>query len=54
MRVTDAGFDPAYSDDSSIHFSDHGPFSDERINFPGEYAARRPEHDHHHRWTPKA
>jgi rhamnogalacturonan endolyase len=28
------GFAPAYSDDSSIHFSDHGPFSDERINFP--------------------
>ena len=30
------GFNPAYSDDSSIHFSDHGPFSDERINFPGK------------------
>jgi rhamnogalacturonan endolyase len=28
------GFDPAYSDDSSIHFGCHGPFSDERINFP--------------------
>ena len=28
------GFNPAYSDDSSIHFSDHGPFSDERIKFP--------------------
>ena len=30
-----AGFDPPYSDDSSIHFSAHGPFSDERIDFPG-------------------
>ncbi len=29
------GFNPPYSDDSSIHFGDHGPFSDERINFPG-------------------
>ena len=29
------GFAPAYSDDASIHFSDHGPFSDERITFPG-------------------
>jgi len=28
------GFAPAYSDTSSIHFSDHGPFSDERINLP--------------------
>ncbi len=33
--IDPAGFSPAYSDDSSIHFSDHGPFSDERINFPG-------------------
>ncbi len=35
--VTDAGFDPpaTYSDDSAEHFSDHGPFFDERINFPG-------------------
>jgi len=32
--ITPAGFAPPYSDDSSIHFSDHGPFSDERINFP--------------------
>jgi rhamnogalacturonan endolyase len=31
----DTGFDPAYFDDSSIHFSDHGPFSDERVTFPG-------------------
>ncbi len=29
-----AGFAPAYSDTSSIHFSDHGPFCDERISFP--------------------
>ncbi len=29
------GFNPPYSDDSSIHFGDHGPFSDERITFPG-------------------
>jgi rhamnogalacturonan endolyase len=28
------GFNPPYSDDSSIHFSDHGPFSDERLTFP--------------------
>lgn len=27
------GFNPPYSDDSSIHFGDHGPFSDERITF---------------------
>ena len=35
--VTDAGFDPpaTYSDDSAEHYSDHGPFFDERINFPG-------------------
>ena len=35
--VTEAGFDPpaTYSDDSAEHFSDHGPFFDERINFPG-------------------
>ncbi len=30
------GFNPPYSDDSSIHFGDHGPFSDERINLPGK------------------
>ena len=30
------GFNPpdGYSDDSSIHFGNHGPFSDERITFP--------------------
>ena len=28
------GFNPSYSDNSSIHFGDHGPFSDERITFP--------------------
>jgi rhamnogalacturonan endolyase len=28
------GFSPPYSDTSSIHFSDHGPFGDERITFP--------------------
>ncbi len=28
-----AGFAPPYSDTSSIHFSDHGPFCDERITF---------------------
>jgi rhamnogalacturonan endolyase len=28
------GFNSPYSDDSSIHFGSHGPFSDERINFP--------------------
>jgi len=28
------GFAPPYSDTSSIHFSDHGPFCDERVNFP--------------------
>jgi rhamnogalacturonan endolyase len=35
--VTEAGFDPpaTYSDDSAEHYSDHGPFFDERINFPG-------------------
>jgi rhamnogalacturonan endolyase len=33
--LTPTGYDPPYSDDSSIHFSAHGPFSDERINFPG-------------------
>lgn len=32
--LTPTGYDPPYSDDSSIHFSAHGPFSDERINFP--------------------
>jgi rhamnogalacturonan endolyase len=29
-----SGFNPAYQDDASIHFSNHGPFSDERISFP--------------------
>jgi rhamnogalacturonan endolyase len=33
-EVVPAGFAPAYSDTSSIHFSDHGPFCDERITFP--------------------
>jgi rhamnogalacturonan endolyase len=28
------GFNPPYFDDSSIHFCNHGPFSDERVNFP--------------------
>lgn len=28
------GFSAAYEDTSSIHFSDHGPFCDERISFP--------------------
>ncbi len=32
--LTPTGYFPAYSDDSSIHFGDHGPFSDERIYFP--------------------
>lgn len=31
-----SGFSPAYSDDASIHLSNHGPFSDERINFPAK------------------
>jgi rhamnogalacturonan endolyase len=31
-----SGFNPAYSDDASIHLSNHGPFSDERINFPAK------------------
>jgi rhamnogalacturonan endolyase len=30
------GFNPPYSDNSSIHFGDHGPFSDERISFPAK------------------
>ncbi len=30
------GFNPPYSDDSSIHFGDHGPFSDERLTFPAK------------------
>jgi fibronectin type 3 domain-containing protein len=30
------GFNPPYPDTSSIHFADHGPFSDERITFPGD------------------
>jgi rhamnogalacturonan endolyase len=34
--VTPQGFCPAYSDTSSIHFSDHGPFCDERITFPAK------------------
>ena len=34
--ITPAGFAPAYSDTSSIHFSDHGPFCDERITFPAK------------------
>ncbi|EDY17555.1 Fibronectin type III domain protein [Chthoniobacter flavus Ellin428] len=34
--MTPAGFAPPYSDTSSIHFSDHGPFSDERITFPAD------------------
>ena len=34
--VLPAGFAPPYSDTSSIHFSDHGPFCDERIAFPTE------------------
>ncbi len=34
--VAPAGFAPAYSDTSSIHFSDHGPFSDERIAFSAD------------------
>lgn len=29
-----AGFAPPYSDTSSIHLSDHGPFCDERVTFP--------------------
>ena len=33
--IAATGFNPPYSDDSSIHFGAHGPFSDERINFPG-------------------
>ncbi len=28
------GFKPPYSDTSSIHFSDHGPFCDQRVTFP--------------------
>jgi rhamnogalacturonan endolyase len=30
------GFSPPYPDNSSIHFGDHGPFSDERITFPAK------------------
>ncbi len=35
--ITPEGFDPpkGYADDSAEHFSDHGPFFDQRINFPG-------------------
>ena len=37
--VTASGYNPLatgnYQDNSSIHLSDHGPFQDERINFPG-------------------
>jgi rhamnogalacturonan endolyase len=32
--ISSTGFTPPYPDDSSIHFSNHGPFSDERITFP--------------------
>jgi rhamnogalacturonan endolyase len=32
----EGGFNPSYSDNSSIHFGDHGPFSDERITFPAK------------------
>jgi rhamnogalacturonan endolyase len=35
--LTQQGFCPAYSDTSSIHFSDHGPFCDERITFPASH-----------------
>ena len=34
--IAPTGFAPAYSDTSSIHFSDHGPFCDERITFPAD------------------
>jgi rhamnogalacturonan endolyase len=34
-ELTPTGYFPAYSDDSSIHCGDHGPFSDERLYFPG-------------------
>jgi rhamnogalacturonan endolyase len=34
-ELTPTGYFPAYSDDSSIHFGVHGPFSDERLYFPG-------------------
>ena len=34
--VDESGFNPPYFDDSSIHLSNHGPFSDERINFPAK------------------
>ena len=35
--LTEMGFNPpeGYADDSAEHFSDHGPFFDQRINFPG-------------------
>ena len=37
--ITATGYNPLstgnYTDNSSIHLSDHGPFQDERINFPG-------------------
>ena len=35
--LSSTGFNPpsGYTDDSSVHCSDHGPFFDERINFPG-------------------
>lgn len=36
QAIDASGFNPAYYDDASIHLSDHGPFSDERINFPGK------------------
>jgi fibronectin type 3 domain-containing protein len=34
LPLTADGFCPPYSDTSSIHFSDHGPFGDQRITFP--------------------
>ena len=35
-KLLASGFSPAYSDTSSIHYSDHGPFCDERISFPSD------------------
>ncbi len=34
-ELTPTGYFPAYPDDSSIHCGAHGPFSDERLYFPG-------------------
>lgn len=34
VPLTADGYCPQYSDTSSIHFSDHGPFCDERLTFP--------------------